>query len=192
VGVKSGIRALGVAESFRGREGTASTLCGAVLRASQATDGFTFGSCTVGGTDATEEIATLTARLDREDVRYVLVSGLALAWYNLVDLRVIAEELDRPCLSITFEGSDDGLEAGLREAFSGAALDDRLETYRRQPPRRAVDVGDGAVFVRSVGLPDEEADDVVQAFTPEGGRPEPLRVARLAARAADRWRSGEQ
>jgi len=43
------------------------------------------------------------------------------------------------------------------------------------------------VFVRGVGLADDEAADVVRAFTPEGGRPEPLRVARLAARAADAW-----
>ncbi len=37
-------------------------------------------------------------------------------------------------------------------------------------------------FDVSVGIDDGEADDVIHAFTPEGGRPEPLRVARLAAR----------
>jgi hypothetical protein len=51
-----------------------------------------------------------------------------------------------------------------------------------------VTVGDDTVFVRSVDIPVEEAVDVVRAFTPEGGRPEPLRVARLAARAADQFR----
>lgn len=184
--VKPGVRALGIAESFRGRGGT-STLCGAVVRADRVADGFCFGACTVGGTDATESITDLVARLDREDVRYVLIAGLALAWYNLVDLHTVHENVGRPICSVTFEGSDGGLEAGLREAFSGMALDDRLDTYRRQPPRRALDVGGERVFVRSVGLPESEADDVVRAVTPEGGRPEPLRVARLAARAADQW-----
>ncbi|HET7325414.1 MAG TPA: DUF99 family protein, partial [Halococcus sp.] len=44
------------------------------------------------------------------------------------------------------------------------------------------------VFVRSVGLSDEEAAEVIRAFTPEGGRPEPLRISRLAARAGDTWK----
>jgi endonuclease V-like protein UPF0215 family len=39
--------------------------------------------------------------------------------------------------------------------------------------------------VRGVGL-DEPTERVVAAFTPAGGRPEPLRVARLAARGVDR------
>jgi endonuclease V-like protein UPF0215 family len=41
------------------------------------------------------------------------------------------------------------------------------------------------VYVRAVGLGDGDAAAVVRAFTPEGGRPEPLRVARLAARGVD-------
>lgn len=187
--MKPGVRALGIAESFRGREGDESTLCGAVLRANRIADGFVFGTCTVGGTDATESIADLVARLNREDVQYVLIAGLALAWYNVLDLRTLGERIDRPVCSVTFEESEDGLETGLREAFDGDALDRRLGTYRRQPPRRALDVGEERTFVRSVGLPESEADEVIRAFTPEGGRPEPLRVARLAARAADGWRS---
>ena len=187
--VKPGTRALGIAESFSGDEGDPSTLCGVVTRASRVTDGFCFGSCTIGGTDATDAMCDLVAQLGREDVQYVFVAGLALAWYDLVDLEALHAAVDRPVCSITFEASSGGLEAGLREAFSGPSLDERLTTYERQPPRRALDVGDETVFVRSLGLPESEANEVVRSFTPEGGRPEPLRVARLAARAADQWRS---
>jgi uncharacterized protein len=184
--VKPGVRALGIAESYRGTDGE-STLCGAVVRADRTVDGFVFDSCTVGGTDATDAITTLYRRLDREDVQYVLIAGLALAWYNVVDLWALAAALDRPVLSITFEASTEGLEAGLRGAFSGMALTERRAIYDRQPPRQPVDVGEGVVFYRSVGRPDGDAATIIREFTPEGGRPEPLRVARLAARAADRW-----
>ncbi|PSP89818.1 DUF99 domain-containing protein [Halobacteriales archaeon QS_4_69_34] len=186
--MKAGVRALGVAESYRGRSGTgaASTLAGVVARASRVVDGFAFGSCTVGGTDATEGVLGLWETLDRADVRYLLLAGIAPAWYNVLDLHRLHEAVGRPVLSISFEGSD-GLEPALREAFSGDALDVRLDVYRRQPPRRRLPVDGETVFVRSVGDADGEAADVVRAFTPEGGRPEPLRVARLAARAADAW-----
>jgi endonuclease V-like protein UPF0215 family len=182
--VKSGVRALGVAESYsRDR----STLAGAVVRASRVVDGVAFASCTVGGTDATAAVRDLLDAVDREDVQYVLVSGVALAWYNLLDLAAIEEHADRPVLAVTFEDSP-GLADSLRAAFEGEALSARLAAYRALPERSHLTVGDHDLYLRAVGLDEGETRDVVRAFTPEGGRPEPLRVARLAARAADAWR----
>lgn len=182
--MKAGVRALGVAESFTAQR---STLAGAVVRADRVVDGFGFETCTVGGTDVTDAITSLFADLGREDVQYVLVSGIAPAWFNIVDLHALADRLDRPIIAVSYEESD-GLESTLREEFAGETLQERLDTYDRQPPRRRLAVNDESVFVRHVGIDDTEADDVVRAFTPEGGRPEPLRIARLAAQGADRFR----
>jgi endonuclease V-like protein UPF0215 family len=184
--VKAGARALGVAESFS--DDDRSVLCGVVCRRDRVTDGFAFGSCAVGGTDATAAIADLWTTLDREDVRVLLVAGVAPAWFNVVDLSALHERVGRPVLSVSFEASP-GLEPALREQFSGDALDRRLRTYRDLPPRRRVDVNDETVYVRAVGVDDAAAAEAVRAFTPSGGRPEPLRVARLAARAARRFRA---
>ncbi|WP_458208214.1 endonuclease dU [Haladaptatus sp. NG-SE-30] len=183
--MKPGVRALGVAESYAG---DTSTLAGVVARASRVVDGFVFGSCTVGGTDVSESVVDLAERLDREDVRYVLVSGIALAWYNVLDMHRVHEAVERPVISVTFEESD-GLTAAIDAEFSGDERERRREVYRRQPPRRELAVNDQTVFARSVGVDEREARDVVRAFTPEGGRPEPIRVARMAARAADEWRA---
>ncbi|WP_458185791.1 endonuclease dU [Haladaptatus sp. NG-WS-4] len=185
--MKPGIRALGVAESYNG---STSTLAGVVTRASRVVDGFVFGTCTVGGTDVTESVIDLAERLDREDVRYVLVGGIALAWYNVLDMHRIHRAVERPVISVTFEESD-GLQAALEAEFSGDELAQRRERYRRQPSRRELAVNDQTIFVRSVGVDEREARDIVRAFTPEGGRPEPLRVARMAARAADEWQAEE-
>ncbi|WP_226022357.1 DUF99 family protein [Halomicrobium salinisoli] len=183
--MKAGVRALGVAESYSGET---STLAGSVVRASRVVDGFVFGECTVGESDATDAIAGMVQRLDREDVRYLLVSGVAPAWFNVVDLRRLEAAVDRPVLSVTYEASP-GLEGAIREAFDDeSTVEDRLATYRAQPERRSVSVNGETVYVRAVGVADGEAADVVRGFTPEGGRPEPLRVARLAARAAESFR----
>ncbi|PSQ18914.1 DUF99 domain-containing protein [Halobacteriales archaeon QS_8_69_26] len=188
--MKPGVRALGVAESFD-RGDDRSTLAGVVTRASRVVDGFAFSTITVGGTDATEGVVELFERLDREDVRYVVVAGIAPAWFNVVDLHAVHAATDRPTLSVTFEQSE-GLERPLREHFDGETLEERLSTYRDQPPRHEVSVDVGTAYVRAVGCDMGEARDIVRAFTPEGGRPEPLRVARLAARAAADLRSGRQ
>ncbi|CQH61104.1 UPF0215 family protein [Halobacterium hubeiense] len=178
--MKAGTRALGVAESYRGEE---STVAGAVVRASRVVDGFSFTSCTVGGLDSTAAVVECYRQLDREDVQYVFVSGIAPAWFNVVDLHAVHDAVSRPVLSVSFEESE-GLDAAIEREFSGDERDRRLDVYERQPDREPVTVNDERVFVRAVGC--ENPAEVVRAFTPEGGRPEPLRVARLAARAADR------
>jgi len=181
--VKPGVRALGIAESCTADR---STLAGVVVRASRVVDGFIFGSCTVGGTDSTDAMIDLWDRLDRPDVRYLFVAGIAPAWFNIVDLHRLHERVERPVLSVTFEDSE-GLEPAIREAFDGEAATRRIVTYQAQPDRRQIDVEDGTVYVRSVGLDEQQAETVVRAFTPAGERPEPVRVARQAARAADEF-----
>ena len=183
--MKPGSRAVGIAASDGDREGTPSVLCGAVVRGDRVVDGFSFARCTVGGTDATAAMERLVSALDREDVQRGLVAGVAPAWFNVVDLDRLARATARPVVAVSFEASD-GLEPAIREAFTGDARDERLAVYRSLPPRRAVEVNDETVFVRSVGCDDDEAARIVRAFTPEGGRPEPLRVARLAARGVRR------
>lgn len=185
--MKSGARALGVAESYRNQT---STLAGAVVRADRVVDDFVFGTCTVGGTDATDAISTMVERLDRPDVRYVLIAGIAPAWFNIVDLHVLADATDRPVIAVSFEESD-GLTDAIRDAFDGRGASRRLATYHAQPDRHPVALDGETVYVRSVDIADDDAAAVVREFTPEGARPEPLRVARTAARAADQFRRGD-
>lgn len=187
--MKAGGRVVGVAESYRGERspGDPSTLAGAVVRADRVVDGFAFGSLTVGGLDGTDAVRELFFELDREDVQYLLLAGTAPAWYNLIDLSDLAERIDFPVCAVSFEESA-GLEKPLKEAFSGGALDRRLAIYERQPARKRIEVDGRTLFWRGVGLDDREAHELLRSLTPEGGRPEPLRVARMAARAADRFR----
>lgn len=179
--MNAGVRALGVAESYTGSH---STVAGAVVRADRIVDGLAFDRWTVGGTDATDTAIALLRRLDRPDVQSLLLSGIAPAWFNVLDLHRIHDATGLPALSVSFEDSP-GLAGAIRRAFDGPARRRRLATYYAQPDRRRVSLGRTACWVRAVGC--AEPARVVRAFTPEGGRPEPLRVARLAARAADAY-----
>lgn len=206
--MKSGTRALGVAESTVDDH---CVFCGAVVRADRAVDGVGFASATVGDRDATDAVLRLLDRLDRADVQYLLVSGVAPAWFDILDLDRLAAAADRPVLSVSYESSP-GLTPAIEREFDGEARAERLAAYDRLPPRRRVRVNGETVFVRSVGLGDSGASDegardrhdegptptasdavtrVIRAYTPTGGRPEPVRVARLAARGAQAWRDAD-
>ena len=187
--MKPGRRALGVAESYRGTDDRAatSTLAGAVVRADRTVDDLVFAECTVGGTDATDAIVDAWHRLGRADVSYLILSGVAPAWYNVVDVRRLAATVDRPVLAVAYEDSD-GLADAIADAFDPPASDERLATYEALPARRRLEeVGDGPLFVRSTGIEPDAADRALAAFTHER-RPEPVRVAKRAARAADDFR----
>lgn len=186
--MKPGTRALGVAESYTG---DASTLAGAVTTGRGRVDDLVFGRCTVGGTDSTDAIIGLFDRLDREDVRLVLVAGVALAWYNIVDLDRLAGAVDRPVIAVTFEDSD-GLAEPIEAAFDGAPARDRQRRYDALPERRPIDLDGRTVYGRAVHLAEDRMASLVAAFTDEGAaRPEPLRVAKLAARAGEAFVSSE-
>ncbi|MCU4754096.1 DUF99 family protein [Halobacteria archaeon AArc-curdl1] len=181
--MKPGTRALGIAESFD-RNASESTLAGAVVRADGILDGAIFGRCAIGGLDGTEAVIDCWERLERPDVRHLFLGAIAPAWYNLLDLEAIASAVDRPVIAVTFEESD-GLEDGIRDAFSGSERARRLERYRALPPRHPLDLDGETVYFRAVGLERERAERLVASFTSQGGRPEPIRVARVLARAGD-------
>lgn len=187
--MKPGARAVGIAESF---SDDTSTLAAVVLRADRAVESVAFETCTVGGTDATAAVNAMLDALDRPDARYVFVAGVALAWYNVLDLQAIHEHADRPVLAVSFEASD-GLAPAIRDAFDDDdAIQERLEAYRALPDRRpvTVDVADdtATVYVRELGIEPEHATEIVRGFTVETDRPEPVRVAREVARAGDAFR----
>ncbi len=180
---KSGYRVLGCAESHRGREGDTGFFCGVVMRADGRVEAVEFSLVTVGGLDATDAVLDLWSTTG-EDVQAVVVSGLAVAWYNVVDLERLHREIERPVVCVTYEESE-GLEESLEREFSGEALESRLEPYERQSDREAVELSAGeTVYVRAEGIEDDEARRFVDDLTTHGKKPEPVRVAGLAARGA--------
>ncbi|QSZ66099.1 DUF99 family protein [Methanofollis aquaemaris] len=180
---KKGLRALGIAESFRGRE--RSTLAGVVMRRDGIIDGFGFGEVAVGGTDATDAVIALFADLEREDVNLIMLSGCVIAWYNIIDPEQVWRETGVPVVVVTYEDSE-GLEEEIRAHFPGD--EERLEAYRRLGARTARTLRTGhTIYLRAAGIDVHEAGALVDVFTLEGKVPEPLRTARLAARAAMRY-----
>ncbi|MFP4633199.1 MAG: DUF99 family protein [Halobacteriales archaeon] len=180
---KPGVRVLGVAESHRGREGDEAVVAGVVYRVDRGVETLAYSSISVGGLDATDGVVELHDKLDRDDVSLALVSGIALAWYNVVDLDRVARETDLPVVSVSYEESD-GLSSAIESEFTGDEATRRLELYERQRERTETTLETGeSVWLRAVDVERDVARRLVDRVTREGRRPEPLRVAREASRA---------
>jgi endonuclease V-like protein UPF0215 family len=179
---KKGIRVLGIAESFN-RAQEHSVLAGIVMRADLLIDGIAFSRATVGGMDATAAVLRLVRSLERADINLLLVNGCVISWFNIIDLNDVYQRLQLPLICITYEDSE-GLEAHIAKHFVGAERDSRLEAYQRLNQRAPLQLrSQYTVFIRCLGITPADAEAVLNKFTLQGKLPEPVRVAKLAARA---------
>jgi endonuclease V-like protein UPF0215 family len=176
---KPGIRVLGIAESYSGRE--SSLIAGCVMRKDLRIDGFGFAPVTVGGTDATEAVISLFMELEREDINLIMLSGCVISWFNVIDIERVAAVTETPVICVTYEDSD-GLEGDIAYHFPGDA--GRLRAYQKLGERERVILPTGyEAFVRYTGISGREAHRICRDMTKDGRVPEPLRVSRLLARS---------
>ena len=194
---KPALRVLGIAESFERPcalfadpvsttpsppASSRSMLAGVVMRADRRVDGLAYARASVGGDDATQAVLEICRRLDRRDINALFLSGAAISWFNIIDLVAVFEEVSRPLICLTYEESE-GLEKYLREYFPEP--EEKIERYRSLGMREKIKLKTGyELFVRVHGATVEEARILLNKFTLDGRVPEPVRLARMAARAA--------
>jgi endonuclease V-like protein UPF0215 family len=179
---KKAIRALGIAECFRKSISKKSVLAGVVIRSDLVIDGCIYGQATLEGNDATENILSMYRSLNRNDINVMIIAGSVIALYNIIDSDQLYEETKVPVLNIMFEESE-GLESHIKRRFP-EDWKSKLKAYKKIGDRRNIKLHTGyTVFVRAVGVSQKEAKRTLDKYTLQGAVPEPVRVAKLLARA---------
>ena len=181
---KRGFRVFGVAESFN-KSCWSSTIAGIVMRRDLIVDGIVFGTVTIGGNDSTQNILSMVRSLKRDDVNCIMLDGLIISMYNIIDGEEIREKTGVPVLAITFKESE-GLEGTIQRHFPNDSKL-KLEQYHKLGQRDKILLKTGKfIFARYWGLSSNEASTILNSLTLQGSIPEPIRIAKLAARASIR------
>ncbi len=111
-----------------------------------------------------------------EHVQAVLLQGIAVAGFNVVDVHALHEELEVPVLAITRRPPD--FAAIKRALFARVGNAERKwNLIERAGPLDSI----RGVLVQRVGITIDHAREVLAATTLHGNLPEPLRVAHLIA-----------
>jgi endonuclease V-like protein UPF0215 family len=182
---KKGIRVLGLAESFNQKD-LSSNWSGIVMRRDLVVDGVSFGSSTIEGNDATDNIVNMWKKLDRNDIGCIFLDGLVVSMYNIIDGRSICEITGLPVVAITFRYSK-GLEGSIRYHFCTQSTD-RIRRYNMLGDREPVLLKTGKkIFIRYWGSSYEIVTTLLNSFTLQGSIPEPIRLAKLIARESGRY-----
>lgn len=169
-------------------------------------DGVLAGRVRRDGSDATREMVRLVRESQfGRSVRAVLLQGIAVGGFNVVDLHGLHAALSVPVLVVTRRRPD---MAAVRRALAsrdprgrpavrGAArkwalIERAGEVEPLRSSSRAARRGDVAlpdIYVQRAGLTPAEAREIVLATTLHGNLPEPLRIAHLIAGGVTTGRS---
>ena len=178
---KKGLRGLAIAESFR-QNSRKSILSGIVMRRDFVIDGFVFGSATLDADDATDVILQMYDDLKRPDISYVLISGLIISMYNIIDIKKIHESLKIPIIGVTYHDSE-GIEDSIKHHFPDS-YKSKIKNYQKLGNREKITLHTSSdVFVRKEGCTLQDVKFLLNKLTLQGSFPEPLRVAQLLAKS---------
>ena len=177
---KKGLRGLVIAESFT-QNSKKSILAGVVMRRDFVIDGFVFGKTTLEGDDATETILSMYKKLNRPDISYLLISGIIISMYNIINLKKISQSLDLPVIGVTYQDSE-GIEEAIRHHFPDS-YESKLKEYQELENRDKITLHTSYdIYIRKEGCTLSDVKHLLDELTLQGSFPEPLRVAQLLAK----------
>ena len=142
-----------------------------------------FKNVEVDGLDATEKLAEAIKTLGgKEEIDLVVSSSVPVAGFNLIDAQLILAKFGIPTVFVLREKPDEeAVEAALAKHFEDAQI--RLKVLRGSGPIREFLLEGSPVWLECVGIPFDEAFEIVKRLAIFGPIPEPLRIAKMAARA---------
>ena len=148
-------------------------------------DGLLLGKVRRDGANATRNLTELiSASRFAEHAQLVMLQGIALAGFNVVDVPTLSRNIGLPVLVVARREPDlAAIKDALIENVPGGRRKWRL--IERLGPMVPV----GSLFVQSIGMTLEQAGATVERFAINGHIPEPLRTAHLIAGALSRGQS---
>lgn len=178
---KKGIRLFALAESFH-KEKLKSILSGVVMRKDLIIDGIVFGRSTIGGNDSTDSILTMVKNLNRNDINLILLDGIIISMYNIIDGDKINNHTGLPVIAISFNDSF-GINQSIKNYFpENFAL--KLDQLQKSGKRDKIVLKTGkALWIRHWGIELFDSIRILDSFTIQGAIPEPIKIAKILSRA---------
>lgn len=159
----------------------ASLLVGLVVRGKGYLEAVLTSSVSVDRLDATEAVTALVRGCRQlPQLKAVLLDGLTLAGFNVVDIGALHAATGVPVLTVVDKVPD---PASIRTALEGRFPDweERLGLISA-PMTHTVDLPDGATLTcHMAGMDAEEARELLRVTTLRGHLPEAMRMAHLVA-----------
>jgi hypothetical protein len=178
--MKQQIRILGIDDAPFTFTDAKTMVVGVVMRGGEYLEAVLRSEVTIDGTDATDVVTTMiqTTR-HREQLRAVMLDGICLGGFNVIDIKKIHKTIDIPILTITRDRPDlTAIEDALRKHFPD--WEQRLAIHK-EGTLHEFQTAHNPLYAKFMGCSPEEAQEIISLATIRGVLPEPLRIAHLIA-----------
>lgn len=181
--VKPEIRVLGIDDGvFTPHSNELVDVVGVVFRGGYWLDGFMHTMVQVDGMDATEKLAEMITHSPHyPQLRVVMLNGVTLAGFNIVDIKELHEKIRLPIIAVTRDKPDfEDIKKALQnlpetekrwEAIEKAGKMIRVRTREGEEP----------IYVHVAGVSEETAKRILRNTSTRSNIPEALRVAHIIA-----------
>lgn len=175
--MRNGVRVVGVDDGpVPRRLGAAVFVAAPVVRADGQLDGLLTTQVRRDGWNATERLLRmLSCSRFLPQVHAIMVDGIALGGLNVVDIRRLSDELERPVLTVVRHRPDQERFRKVVQRLPRPAR--RWELVERAGPVLEA----GPIFFQCAGATPTRARELLHATTLHGNLPEPIRLAHLIA-----------
>jgi Uncharacterized conserved protein len=100
--VKAGARVLGIDDTGHSLDDPDTKIVGVVYRGTEFIEDVRFGEVEVDGDDATQKVIGLHERCkNTEQIAAVIVDGISVAGFNLIDITDVSSTLGKPVIAST-------------------------------------------------------------------------------------------
>ena len=181
--VKPEIRVLGIDDGvFTPHSDEVVDVVGVVFRGGQWLDGFMHTTARVDGMDATEKLThMITESPHYRQLRVIMINGVTLAGFNVVDIVELHEKTKLPVIAVTRDKPDLN---DIREALQHLPeADNRWKVIQKagKVVKARTREGEEPIYVHAVGLSNETVKRILKNTSTRSNIPEPLRVAHIIA-----------
>ena len=186
--MKRQIRLLGIDDSpftFNDKYGV---VIGVVMRGGSYLECVLRNQVTIDGNDSTFVCKNMIQNTrHKKQLRAMLLDGIALGGFNVVDIHQLYNDTNIPIITITRDKPDfEKIKLALKKNFGD--WEDRWKIMSRGKLYE-VKTSHNPIFVKCVGIDIEEAKEIIKLSTIRGVIPEPIRVAHLIASGITRGES---
>lgn len=174
--IKKEIRVIGIDDSpfnkFKEKEILA---IGVVMRGGNSIDGILSTKVEVDGDNATLQLAEMVNRSKfRLQLRCIFLDGIALAGFNVIDIRELNKKTGIPVVTIIRRKPD---VAGIKEVLNKLNQKEKIRLLDKAGS--VVQIGN--IYAQPVGISIERLKEILKLVCTRSHIPEPLRLAHLIA-----------
>jgi len=186
--MKKQIRLLGIDDSPFTFSDKYCNIIGVVMRGGQYLECVLKSQVSIDGDDATFAcIQMINNTRHKTQLRAMLLDGIALGGFNVVDIQEIYSDTNLPVITVTRdEPNFKNIKTALKKNFEDWR--DRLDLIKNGKLQK-IKTSHNPIFVKYVGLTLDETKEIIKLSTIRGVVPEPIRVAHLIASGITRGES---